>query len=452
MKDLYTLRTQRVAYEFEGKLLGKLRAAFEQFSAEVSQFIGVLLVSMDAAEKRISDRNKNTKGIADLSSAIVEVSEDDKMLKLEQTLILDKNQQETWAGNIRKAIAGNRSYAHFNELAATTSEDTIFDVFDAELSPKVREKHDQDYQNDKILGLNVLQQLQKVLLTDTDIRNFASSVINQSGTFLKLDDGQLSKALNNNENPVSHPESINRKTILISMPTDEGNDSLKAFANKLKAALQGAFGNATPGSTINFNTSDERMNEITVISIRYCFPMRAIAWLPSYDRAYNDMVNNKNELAAKEARILLHCEGDGTELPELMGEKKIAPKDFIPYFFVAAANDILAVRENEREEKGWCTVTADEWGAEMVTLISPQFTEILTSEELTEEVLDTIKEKVDDILKNPDLKMSDRAAMVEGVKVVMRDYVSKECSSPTSPKYQQYSAEAKKALELINKK
>ena len=27
----------------------------------VSQFIGVLLVSMDAAEKRIADRNKNTK-------------------------------------------------------------------------------------------------------------------------------------------------------------------------------------------------------------------------------------------------------------------------------------------------------------------------------------------------------------------------------------------------------
>ena len=143
---------------------------------------------------------------------------------------------------------------------------------------------------------------------------------------------------------------------------------------------------------------------------------------------------------------------DGTELPDLMGEKKVSPKDFIPYFFVAAANNILAVRENEREEKGWCIVTADEWGAEMVTLIASQFTELLTSEDLTEEVLDTIKEKVDEVLKNPDLKMSDRAAMVEGVKVVMRDYVSKECSSPTSPKYQQYSAEAKKALEIINKK
>ncbi|MDR1403488.1 MAG: tubulin-like doman-containing protein [Tannerellaceae bacterium] len=454
LKDLYKLRTQRVAVAFKGKLLGKIRIAFEEFSAEVSEFIGVLLKSMDAAEKRIADRNRNAKGIADLSGAIVEVSEDDKMTKFEQTLLLDRNQQETWAGKIRKAIAGNRTYAHFNELAAATSENTIFDIFDVELSPDIRTKHDQDCKNDRILGLNILQQLQKILQTETDVRNFATSVIEQSGTFLKLDDGQLSKVLKNNDhqNPILHPESINRKAILITMPTDEGNDSLKVFTQKLKENLLGAFGNATPGYTLTFDTSSERKNEITVVSIKYCFPMRAIAWLPSYEREYNDMVNDKNEMEAKEARLLLHSEGDGTELPGLMGEEKVSPKDFIPYFFVAAANDILAVRENEREEKGWCIITVDEWGSEIVTLLSTRFTELLTSEELTEDLLDTIKEKADGILKNPNLKMSERTAMMDRVKLIMRDYVSKECSSATSPKYQQYSGEAKKALDLITKK
>jgi hypothetical protein len=454
LKDLYALRTKRVAVAFKGKLLGKLRTAFEGFSTEVSEFIGVLLKSMNAAEMRIADRNKNVKGIADLSGAIVEISEDDKMTKFEQALLLDRNQQETWAGKIRKAIAGNRTYAHFSELAVTTSEDAIFDIFDVELSPEIRTKHDQDCKNDRILGLNILQQLQKILQTDTDIRNFASTVIRQSGTFLKLDDGQLSKVLRNNEdqNPVLHPEAINRKAILITMPTDEGNDSLKTFVQKLKENLLGAFGNTSAGYTLQFDTSSERKNEITVLSIKYCFPMRAIAWLPSYEREYNDMVNNKNEVAAKEARVLLHSEGDGTELPGLMGEEKITPKDFIPYFFIAAANDILLIRENEREEKGWCVVTIDKFGSEIVTLLSTQFTTLLTSDELTEELLDTIKEKVDEILKNPTLKVSERTAMMDKVKAVMRDYVSKECSSATSPKYQQYGGEAQKALDLITKK
>ena len=452
MKDLFALRTQRIAVVFKGKLLGKLRAAFEEFNEEVSKFIGVLLKSMKAAETRIADRNKNVKGIADLSGAIVEVSEDEKMKKFEGMLLLDRNQQETWAGKIRKAIAGNRTYARFNELAAATSENAIFDIFDVELSPEIRTKHDRDCKNDRILGLNILQQLQKVLQTDTDIRNFAGSVIEQSDTFLKLNDIQLQKALDNNPNPVAQPESINRKAILITMPTDEGNDPLKAFAQKLKENLLGAFGNSSAGYTLQFDTSSERKNEITVVFIKYCFPMRAIAWLPSYEREYNDMVNNKNEIEAKEARILLHSEGDSADLPGLMGDEKINPKDFIPYFFAAAANNILAVRENEREEKGWCIVTTDKWGSEITTLLSTRFTELLTSEELTENILDTIKEKVDDILKNPNLKMSERTAMVDNVKVVMRDYVSKECSSPTSPKYRQYSEAAEKALDLINKK
>jgi hypothetical protein len=452
LKDIYKLRTQRVATVFKGKLLGKLRAAFEEFNAEVSEFIGVLLKSMDAAEKRIADRNKNVKGIADLSGAMVEISEDDKMKKFEQMLLLDRNLQETWAGKIRKNIAGNREYAHFNELATMTSEDTIFDIFDIELSPEIRTKHDQDCKNDRILGLNILQQLQKVLQTETDISNFAASVIKQSGTFLKLDDGQLSKWLKNNDNPMEKPHTINRKAILVTMPTDEGNDSLKAFAQKLKDNLLGAFGNATQGTTLQFDTSSTRKNEITIVSIKYCFPMRAIAWLTSFEREYNDMVNNKNEIEAKEACILLHSEGDGTDLPGLMGEEKVSPKDFIPYFFIAAANNILAIRENDREEKGWCIITTDEWGSEIVTLLSTQFTELQTSNELTEELIDSIKEKVDDILKNSDLKMSERTAMTDKIKEVMREYVSKECSSSTSPKYQLYSAEAKKALDLINKK
>ena len=320
------------------------------------------------------------------------------------------------------------------------------------IAPKVKEKHDQDCQNDKILGINILQQLQKELTNDTLIRNFASDLIQQSGTFLKLDDGQLQKALKNNDNPVAKPESINRKTVLISMPSDEGDDSLKKFAEKLKTALKEAFGNSTAGYTLNFDTTSERKNEITVLSIKYCFPIRAISDVAEFDRVYKNMINDPNDTLAKESRILLHSEGDGSELPELMGDVKLNANDMIPYLFVAASNNLISYRENEREEKGWCAVTKDEWDSEIVLLISKEFTGIHTSEEFTDDIMMQIKEGVDSILSNPDLKMSQRAEMAEGVKNVMKEYVSKECSSSTSPKYREYSDNAKKALELINKK
>ena len=452
LSDLYVEKTTKLAKKFQASLLGKLRAAFEEFHAQVTEFAGKLYISMEIAEKRIADRNQKSKGVADLSKAIIEVCEDEKMIKFERTIILDKHRQETLSGGLRKAIVGNRTFAHFDELAAQTTEDTIFDLFDLQLAGQIREIHDQECQQDKILGMNILQQLQKVLLTDDDIRRFASDVVNQSGVFLKLDEGQLSKALNNNPNPVSHPESINRKTILVSLPSYEGNDSLKAFAVKLENALKSSFGNGTPGSTIRFNISDQRMNEITIAAVKYCFPMRAISWMTNYEREYNDMVQNPNPTEAAEARVLLHSEGDGTQLPGIMGEKIIPLKEFTPYLFVAAANDLIQYAQDAREEQGWCMITEDEWGTPTTTFIAASFTDIPVSEDFTSEMRDSIQEKVDSILKNAELKVSERNAMVEKVKVLMRDFVSKECSSPTSPKYTQFGADARKAIEMINTK
>ena len=74
---------------------------------------------MEMAEKRIADRNQKSKGVADLSKAIIEVCEDEKMIKFERTIILDKHRQETLSGGLRKAIVGNRTFAHFDELAGT---------------------------------------------------------------------------------------------------------------------------------------------------------------------------------------------------------------------------------------------------------------------------------------------------------------------------------------------
>ena len=452
LKDLFSARTRRKAYEFEAALLSKLRNAFEAFSDEVNLFIGVVMNAMDTTEKRIADRNKNNKGIADLSGAIIEVSEEEKMNKLEKDFVLDKTKQSEWASIIRKVIAGNKTYAHFGELARSVNDETIFDIFDTMLSPKVKVLHDQCCQNDKILGLNVLQQLQKILVTDTDIQNFASEVIEKSGVFLKMDDAQLAKALRNNPNPVSNPETINRKTILVSMPTDEGNDSLKAFANKLKNALQGSFGNSTPGCILKFDTSSERKNEITILSIRYCFPMRAIEWLPYYDQVYNEMIHSSNELDARESQILLHSEGDGSNLPNLMGEKKLTIEDFMPYLFLAAINNMISIKEDDVNGRGWCMVEKDMWDNEVLVFLASNFTDIVVSDNFSEDVMSGIVDNVDEILNNPELKISERTEMLQGVKEIMKNVISKECTSTTSSKYQQYSSAAMKAIELINKK
>ena len=91
LSDLYVEKTTKLAKKFQASLLGKLRAAFEEFHAQVTEFAGKLYISMEIAEKRIADRNQKSKGVADLSKAIIEVCEDEKMIKFERTIILDKH-------------------------------------------------------------------------------------------------------------------------------------------------------------------------------------------------------------------------------------------------------------------------------------------------------------------------------------------------------------------------
>ena len=314
--------------------------------------------------------------------------------------------------------------------------------------------NNQEFAKDKILGINVLEQLMKILDTDSKINDFARSIIRESGVFLKLNDGEMSKSFNNNPNPVAEPHSINRESIIICMPESEGDDKLKAFAAKLRTAMEGEF-NSTDGRKINFDVSKDRMNEITIVAVKCCFPIRTLEWLPLYHKEYDDLINSKSEAGQKQARVLLHIEGDGTQLPLLEGEGE-GPQgnEVIPYIFIASAPALQLVTydKDEHENEGWCTITEGDWGIKSVKLISKQFTSIMESEEFTSDLRDKIVDNVDEFLSNPNLKKSERDVAVAKINDIMREVVYKECSSTTSPKFKLYGDAAKKAIDMIQKK
>lgn len=318
--SLYVEKTLKSAKKFQASLLDELSVAVEKYYEQVSAFANILFDSINTTERCISDCSQQSKGLGDLSNTIIEVCEDEKMIEFERSVILDKHRQEILSRELRKAIVGDCTFAHFDELALKTAEGTISNLFDLQLAEQIRMIHDMECQQDRIFGVNILQQLQKELLTDDDITRFARDVVNQSGVFLKLDEEQLNKVLDNNLNPGTHPWSVDRKTILVSLPSCKGDDVLETFVVKLKNALRISFECSKHENAIRFDISDRRMNEITIATLKYLFPMRAISWMANYEKEYNDLVQNADPAIAAESRILLHSEGDGTQLPNVMGE------------------------------------------------------------------------------------------------------------------------------------
>ena len=452
LTDLYVEKTNRIAYEFAGKLLGKLQVSFEEFHDQVQKFVGTLAEYMKEATNRIADRNQQKGSLANMKQAVIEVREDAKVKSFEKSIILNHTRMETLSGILRRELVGNKTFEHFDKLANGISLEKAFDIVDRVMGQQVREIHETECTKDRLIGINVLQQLQKVLVTDDDIRSFAKDAVEMSGVFILLDDTQLQRTLNNNPNPVEHPESMNRKTILVTLPSYDGDESLKAFAQKLESAFSSAFGNATPGSTIRFDTTGDTMNEVTIAAVKNCFPLRAIQWMPTYEREYRSMTENPNPREARESRVLLHCEGDGTCLPPIMGERQPTAQEFTPYYFVAASIGILREADDPINGHGWCIAEEDSWGTPLNIYLAKLFTDLPVCDNMTSERRQKIKEMVDGVLSNPELLMAKRNKYIEDVKRIMRDVVNKECSSPTSPKYQQFGNEAKKALEMIDKK
>ena len=157
-----------------------------------------------------------------MKGAIVEVSEEETMKEFEADVKIDKVDMPNIARQLRDTILPESDFINFGILANNISVDEIKDAFDVKLSQIVKTKHDEKADSDnKVLGLNILTQLRQKLKTDDDIKAFASKIVAQSGVYLILNNDQIQLHLRNNEGNLSptNPASINKKTILVSIPS-----------------------------------------------------------------------------------------------------------------------------------------------------------------------------------------------------------------------------------------
>lgn len=315
LTDYYESKTRIIALEFAKKLLAKLKVEIGNLNTDISAFGQVLTEAVDATEKLIMAQQKVNKGLEDISGAIIEVSEEELMQKFEIELQIDKNAMQVISNNIREQILGNNEFSNFGKLATEIVADKIINVFDIELAKIVRTKHNEraEAQN-KVLGLNILSQLQQKLRTEDDIKKFAHDIAAQSGRYLKLDPNQLQLHLRNNEDYLSpsNPASINIREVLVSIPSPDENEAQKNFADRLEAALKESF-----AQNITFTRDSPRKDELSIITVGCCFPMRAIDWMAPYKEKYETFLNSGNPNTDASNSILLYSEGNGEGLPSL---------------------------------------------------------------------------------------------------------------------------------------
>lgn len=338
--DLYESKTRLIALEFAQKLVAKVFLEISRMDSDISSFGQKISDAIDLTDRLIANHQKVNKGLEDKREAIIEVSEEERMAEFEKELKSNKTDMITITREIREAIIPQMDFVNFGDLANIISEDEIADAFDTQLARTVRTKHDERPETEKkVLGLNILTQLQQKLRTDDDIKAFATEIVQQSGAYLKLNDDQVRLSLRNNEGNLSpsNPASMNKKVILVSIPSPSDNVQLQKFVKKLVEAFKNSVDQNTSRTQVNVYTESPRTDELSIITVNYCFPVRAIDWLRSYKTRYDQFLDTGNPATDTANNILLHSEGKGSDLP--------------PVFAVDNAEEVALEAKRKEEEE-----------------------------------------------------------------------------------------------------
>lgn len=320
LTDYYTAKTQLIALEFAKQLAAKVFVELGKMDADILSFSQKINEAIEETERLVAAQRKVNKGLEDMKGAIIEVSEDDAMTEFEVEMKIDKVDMPNISRQLRESILPQEEFVNFGRLANEISVDDIKDAFDVKLSEVVRAKHDEKTDSDnKVLGLNILTQLQQKLRTDDSIKKFAHDIVSQSGAFLKLSNDQIQLHLRNNEGNLSptNPASINKKVILVSIPSPDENTGLIKFADKLEDAIKNSFNQSTARTDIIIDRKSPRKDELCIMTVSYNFPMRAIDWMAPYKERYEQFLNTGNPNTDASNAILLHSEGDGKALPSV---------------------------------------------------------------------------------------------------------------------------------------
>ena len=320
LTEVYTLKTSLVAIEFAKKLATRLVVEINKLDADIDAFGQIVNDAIAETQRLMAAQSKTNKGLEDIKGAVVEVSEEEVMFNFEVDLKIDKVDMPNIAGQLRNEILPKSDFTTFGNLANEISVDQISKAFDLKLSEIVKAKHDQRAVSDiKVLGLNILTQLQQKLVSDEQIKQFALDIVRQSGVFLKLNNDQMQLHVRNNEGNLSptNSASINKKTILVNIPSPDDNESLKRFADKLESAFKASFAPGNSQCNLVVNRKSPKKNELSIITVAYCFPMRCISWLETYKEKYVKFLHTGNPNTDASNAILLHSENDGADLPSL---------------------------------------------------------------------------------------------------------------------------------------
>ena len=451
MQQLCIKKTEVEGFHFGVELLASLINKLNALRGRIERFVNIVNESLDDAERQIGARCQD-KETVNLQEAVIRFYNHAAVAKFAKDVIKDKKRQENIASAFRQELIQTIGNEHtFLRANATISCDTITRILDSLIREKTITIHDEILieNHEKLINRNILEQLSEEYRTEDRLRAFAQDVIEQSGVFLTFNDNEVRRFVTNNDTPAIG-RNIMRKIVFINLPNPEGNEHVMQFAQRLNKALTNAV---QTGIEVHVDMSGSDKNEITISSISYCFPFRAIESLIFLQEKYDRLVQ-----AAPQNQIILHTEGTGEFLPNLFVADEMQPavirEKYVPYLILAYVMGIIKYgsRDDGSGKSAFGTVTVNRLGEEELTAIADKFSLIPYTLIFTEEFGEKLKEQTEKRLKSDYLHIEKRNELIKKIQTLYKEIILPEFDgNKGAEECRFFGKKAEEAMDIIEK-
>jgi hypothetical protein len=333
LTQLYIYQTRVEAAGFAKYLVQFLSTELNDLANEVSRSASTLeLATKDFAtgiDARLADSGQD-----DLKKQVVRFYKPDDVKDLVKTLVRDKAAQSKQTAAVRQGIAAllgdNLTFTSFNVriprerfVAAleSTCEQNATDAHNA----YVAESKDRQ----RILGVSVIDRLNREYGGNPEaLRSYVIGILSHAKNYLRFNGNEESK-----RGAGTFGSKVTALTIIL-----PDSQELPEF----RETLRNEFNLNTQISAKEIIKSNERQNEITLVTLTNLFPARYVDDVAFLKERF---VQRTSGADAEQSRFELFGEGDGSQLPDLF-LPEADPKRYLANLLLAKSMELVKTIED----------------------------------------------------------------------------------------------------------
>lgn len=440
LQEYYISRTRFEGWQYAKGLYQQVVSEITSLRGEVSKCMSIITETVKESDDRIAERCADA-GQDDLRKPIVRFYNPENVKEFTKLLIKDKKVQQIQANSVRTALIDqlgeNPNFTAFN---TRLPKQRLINILESKCEKEAVNAHNNLIATDKDktrqLGVNIIEKLYKEFGGNEEgLKKYIDSLVGLAGNYLIFDPVEVNKS--GQGIPMS-PSKISQFTVIIPK-TPELADFSEKLKNIFRASRQGA---------VEIIESDAKPNEIALVSLTNLFPLRFVKQLNFLKERYTARTTGSG---AARAKLELHCEGDGTQHPELFVASSIDVKSKgLPYILMAKALNLIQQKQNPTTGKNeLLLLTKDKDGYDNPPIKFGQNL-VEAEDKIDAEIFEIIRSSVDEVI----IKEYQHVDRQDELKKLILDEVLRVKTDRKEdfddPIYQRFLNAGKKTAKIIN--